>query len=384
MYLKNNNKAFTLIEIMVWIMIVSIVMIWWFQALISITIWKSKLIQETDIQKESFYFTEKLFEMIKKWWTLDYEEYFNRRIIWNSTYSSWHYLVASWFWNFWRNWTVFTTSTPFTTYWEWFYHCRSDNWSQMTWTWCFTTFNSWSINYLASNSHQRYGEYSFQFRDYNSNYDDDGWNPWDENWDWNIIWDDDDEYLWVWPEAFTIWSELKELYLISWNKKNRILFRWSVIKDPDAPSWCSFDASNNITWSGCLWNIEYLKLEWEDRWMDHNLSIVDSTQWDWVVDTWVINKDFTWWASIVAWTTNTPWVPLFPSSINVSEFKIYAYPNKDIWYDWKNDTAWSNIAPYLILKLKLMPSWKSRKKIWWAWKELDFSMTISLSDIYSK
>jgi hypothetical protein len=162
------------------------------------------------------------------------------------------------------------------------------------------------------------------------------------------------------------------------------LFRWSVIKDPDTTNWCSFDASNNITWSGCLWNIEYLKLEWEDRWMDHNLSIVDSTQWDWVVDTWVINKDFTWWASIVAWTTNTPWVPLFPSSINVSEFKIYAYPNKDIWYDWKNDTAWSNIAPYLILKLKLMPSWKSRKQVWWAWKELDFSMTISLSDIYSK
>ena len=37
---------------------------------------------------------------------------------------------------------------------------------------------------------QRYWEYSFQFLDYNSNYDDD---KWDENWDWSIKRDDDDE-----------------------------------------------------------------------------------------------------------------------------------------------------------------------------------------------
>ncbi len=374
MNFKKQNKAFTLIEIMVWIIIVSIVLIWWFKALISITIWKSKLIQETDIQKESFYFTEKLFEMIKKWGTLDYEEYFNRRIIWNTTYSSWHFLQDSWFGNFWRNWTIWTN-----TFWEWFYYCRSDDWTPMTWTGCFTKFNSWIIDYTWEQ--QRFWEYSFQFRDYNSNYDDD---LWDEDGDWNVIWDDDDEYLWVWPDAFNSWTDITELYLISWNKKERLYFRWNVIKDPDAPDSCTFDWNNSITWSGCLWNIEYLRLEWKDRWMNHNLSNIDNTQSDWVIDTWIINTDFTSWIEQVAWTWTVNWVPLFPDSINVSEFKIYAYPNKNIEYDWKNDSIWWNISPYLILKMKLKPSWRSRKQVWWAWKELDFSMTISLSDIYSK
>jgi hypothetical protein len=39
---------------------------------------------------------------------------------------------------------------------------------------------------------QRYGQYSFQFIDYNSNYDADGG---DENGDGEIVGDDDDEYL---------------------------------------------------------------------------------------------------------------------------------------------------------------------------------------------
>lgn len=372
-----NNKAFTLIEIMVWIMIVSIILIWWFQALIAITIWKSKLIQKTNIQKQSFYFTEKLFEMIKKGGTLDYEEYFNRRIIWNNSYSSWHFSTPSWFGNFWKDWSVWSN-----TFGKGFYYCRSNDGEPMTWTGCFTKFNSWSINYLSLNSQQRYWEYSFQFRDYNSNYDNDWWIPWDEDWNWNVIWDDDDEYLGVWPDAFTDWSDLTELYLISWNKKERTYFRWSVKKDPNSPYNCTFTA-NTITWSWCIWNVEYLKLDWKDWWMNHDLWNVDSTQFDWVVDTWVINPEFTWNTDIVAWTWSTHWVWLFPSTINVSEFKIYWYPNKDINYDWKNDNIWDNISPYVILKMKLKPSWKSRKQVWWAWKELDFSMTINLSDIYS-
>jgi len=375
-----NNRAFTLIEIMVWIIIVSIVLIWWFRALVSITIWKTKLIQQTDIQKESFYFTEKLFEMIKKWWLIDYEEYFNRRIIWNTTYLSWHFLKESWFGNFWRNWVVWSN-----TFWEWFYYCRSDDWTAMTWTGCFTKFNSGSIDYLAWNEQQRFWEYSFQFRDYNSNYDDDWGIPWDEDWDGNVIWDDDDEYLWVWPDAFIDWSNLNELYLISGNKKERTYFRWYV--EPDPALWssanCTFDPNNNITGTWCLWNIQYLKLEWKDWWMDHVLWSNDNTESDWVIDTWIINPEFTWWSIDVAWTWSLNWVSLFPDNINVSEFKIYAYPNKDIEYDWKNDSIWSNISPYIILKMKLKPSWKSRRQIWWEVNELDFSMTINLSDIYS-
>ena len=50
---------------MIGILIVSIVMIGGFQALSSVMIGKPRLIEQANIQKESFYFTEKLFEMIK-------------------------------------------------------------------------------------------------------------------------------------------------------------------------------------------------------------------------------------------------------------------------------------------------------------------------------
>ncbi len=383
MNLNKNKKAFTLIEIMVWIMIISMVLIWWFQALISVTIWKSKLIQETDIQKESFYFTEKFFEMIKKWGSIDYEEYFNRKVIWDNLTSSWHFSVASWFWNYW-SWGVLWTSN----YWDNFYYCRSWVWNNMSLVsvnptfWCYNnSFNNYWNNVLWK--HQRYWEYSFQFIDYNSNYDSDDSLPWDEDADGFIIWDDDDEYLWVWPIVFTWGVDLKELYLISWNKEERIFFRWNVKRDKNAPTTATCDTLNTVTWTWCLWTVEYIKLSWKDWWMNHDLNNADSTQSDGVIDTWMINKDFTWWKDIIAWSWTLNWVSLFPDNINISEFKIYAYPNNDINYNWKNYDITSSISPYIIIKMKMKPSWLSRRKIKWQWKELDFSMTINLTDIYS-
>ena len=360
---KNNfieKKAFTLIEVMISILIVSIIIISWFQALSSVTIWKTRIIWQTEIQKEILYFTQKLFEEIKKWWNIDYEEYFNRKVIWTNI-SSWHYSVASWFWNFWSWWIINSSN-----FWDSFYYCASWNWAvnKMTSTWCV----SW-------NNQQRYWQYSFQFIDYNWNYNNDSW---DENEDWNIIWDDDDEYLWDWPKTFTWWVNVHELYLISANKTKRIYFRWNIKKDENAPS--SYTC-NNWSASWCIWTIEYLKLTWKDSWDNHT----NSWSWylDWVIDTWFINKDFPWWWNI-AWTWTITWIPLFSDTINITQFEVYPYPNKDLKYAWKNIDDDINISQYVILKLKIKPSWISRKKIKWNWKELDFSMTINLSDIYSK
>jgi len=377
-----RKHAFTLVEIMVWILIVSIVMVWWFKALTAITIWKAKLIQKTDIQKESFYFKEKLFEMIKKWWIIDYEEYFNRKVIWNTTYSSWHFLVNSWYGNFWK-WGIVWSNT----YWDWFYRCRSWIWvlNKMQWEWCYNnTLNEYWADLLWEQ--QRYWEYSFQFIDYNSNFDNDGAILWDEDWDGKLVWDYDDEYLWDWPSVFSGWIDLTELYLISWDKKKRTLFRWNVSLDPDAPSWstCWFIANSNIlTGTWCIWNIEYLLLDWKDLWMNHSGSW--SSYLDWVIDTWMIDKNLSSWSNIIAWVNNKDyWVPLFSDSINVSEFKVYAYPDKDIKNAWESLDPKENISPYVFLKITLKPSWITRKKIKWAGEELDFSMTINLSELYSK
>jgi len=376
---KNNIIAFTLIEVLLWITIVSIVLVWAFQALSSVMIWKTKLIQETQIRKDSYYFLEKMTQLIKQGGVIDYEEYFNRKVIWNISYWSWHYSKPSWYGNFWKDWTILNQY-----YWDNFYYCRSNDWTAMTWNWCINTFNSWSINY--SGEQQRYWEYSFQFIDYNSNFDNDLWDEDGVNW---IIWDDDDEYLWKGPDVFDNWVDLKELYLISANWKQRSIFRWRVEKDLNAIAWqsCSINSTHNtITWDWCIWTIEYLKLDWKDWWMDHISWNIDNSEYDWVIDTWVINKDFAGWTDVIAWLDNENYrVTLFPDSINVSDFQVYAYPNKDINYAWKESDDSINISPYVILKIKIKPSWLARKRLKTTEvKEIDLSMTINLTDIYSQ
>ena len=393
--IHKNKHWFTLIEIMVGILIVTIVFLGGFQALSSVSIGKARLIQQTDIQKESFYFTEKLFEMIKKSWTLDYEEYFNRKVLnlaGGDLFSDGHFDISSWFGNFWKNGNVGTT-----TYGQTFYYCRSgNNDSQKV-----GTNGCYNSNYNTTLSHlrwedQRYGQYSFQFIDYNSNYDADSWTPWDEDGDWEIRWDDDDEYIWDGPKVFDEGVNLRELYLISWDKKTRTYYRWKVIKDPNATAaqTCVMNDSTNIipaTSDGCLGTVEYIRLLWKDRWMNHTHgTVADDTYLDGVIDTWVIDPEFsesTVGNEIIAWSRSDMddyWVPLFPNTIHVSEFKMYGYPNKDIENSWNNTDPEVNISPYIVLKLKLKPSWVTRKQIKGEGRELDFSMTIHLTDIYSQ
>ena len=398
-------KWFTLVEILVWILIFSIVIIWWFKALVAINIWKIKLIEETNIEKEALYFSEKLFEEIKKGWLVDYEEYFNRKIvnIWKSSlYSSWHYLHKTGFWNFGGFWSVESSS-----YWNNFYYCVSWSWvsNSLSLSWVLSEINLWcvkgnndsdwnsgllySINY--SWKPQRYGQYSFQFKDYNINYDNDSW---DEDWDDKIIWDDDDGDIWLWVDVFSWWLDVKELYLISWDKNKRTFFRWNVIYDKSHPTYdsetrtnsaCDFSDAYSPTWTWCLWTIEFLKLDWYDFWMDHSTWDIDenSTQYDWVIDTWLINKDFAWWEEVIAWSnTNSYWVPLFPDSISVSDFKVFVYPNKDLNRAWKENQT--NIAPYVRINITLIPGFRNRKWIKWSIPEINISTTISLSDIFSR
>lgn len=385
MFKQKNNFWFTLVEIIIWILISSTIIIAWFQFFASVSIWKVKLIESTNIEKETFFFTQKLFEEIKKWWLIDYEEYFNRQVVntWNAwdLYLSWHFKHDTWFGNFWQLWNVWTT-----TYWNWFYYCRSWDWVQMWTLWCVF---SWAINDVWTSFAwipQRYGEYSFQFIDYNSNYDDD-WGDEDWNWSWSIIWDEDDEYLWEWPSVFESWTWVTELYLLSADKKKRTIFRWNVKQDPEV-DWvynCDFTTNpSSPTWTWCLWTIEFLKLDWKDWWLDHSTWSNDFGEYDWVIDTWLIDSDFAWWTD-VAWSNNTNyWLPLFPDTINVSSFEVFAYPNKDIDLAWKDASPETNISPYVRLKLKLSPSWKVKKKISWKVPEFEINTTISLTDIYSR
>lgn len=374
--MKTNKNWFTLVEIMMWIVIFSIIMIWWFYMLSSLNFWKIKLIESTNITKDTFYFSQKLFEDIKMWWSLDYEEYFNRKVIWTWNLNG-HYSVSSWFWNFWQGWTVTTT-----TYWNWFYYCRST--TTIMWNnWCYN--NAFNTNWASLwNSQQRFWQYAFQFIDYNSNRDSD---LGDENLDWNIRWDDDDENLWEWPNVFTSWSDVKELYLISWDKKKRTYFRWNWKQDPKKPT--GIPNCLNTSYSDwCIWNIQMLKLVWKDRWIDHNWWLWFN---DWIIDTWILDPDIYGtstlrWSAIIAWSIdmNNYWLDIFPDSISVKDFKVYPYPNIDRNYSWKSTDDSININPYVRLKITLIPSWKKRASMKWTTPEINISTTINLSDYFSK
>ncbi len=383
--MKKDKKWFTLIEVLLWILIFTIVILWGFQALSAVNIGKIKLIEKTDITKDVVYFSEKLFEEIKGWGTIDYEEYFNRKIV-GSTTSSWHYNKWTGFWNFWSGGMLGTSS-----YGDSFYYCRSLNWDNM-WTWgCFQFMNgkdfsatiSWDWFNASLWTFQRYGQYSFQFIDYNSNEDTDWW---DQNEDGNIRWDDDDEHLWSGPSVFTGGVDVKEIYLISWDGKKRTLLRWNVKEDPwqNKPTWAS--CSTSATWSGCLGTIEILKLEGKDWWVNHSSWSISTGSFDWIVDTWIIDPTF-WTGSeiVVAGSNNYDyWQPLFPDTINVSDFKVYVYPNIDVKHAWKDTSDENNINPYIRLSMTLEPSWKKRSGMQWEIPKYTINTTINLVDYFTK
>jgi hypothetical protein len=241
------------------------------------------------------------------------------------------------------------------------------------WTgWCVKEFNTvWNS---VVGQPQRYWQYSFNFFDYNSNKDEDkyNWNLllWDEDWDWNIIWDNDDENLWIWPETFS-WSKVDEIYLISADKRKRTLFRWRTFKDEDKET-------------EKRWTIEFLRLSWKDWWFEHSKSWTGFS--DWVIDTWIIDKDFTWWDEIIAgkWWTDNFWQPLFWKNVNVKNPEFYLFPNKDLKLSWKDISDRINISTYMRIKMTLSPSYSARK--WFRWKipEIKINTTINLTDIYSR
>ncbi|MFA5917670.1 MAG: prepilin-type N-terminal cleavage/methylation domain-containing protein [Candidatus Gracilibacteria bacterium] len=378
--LNSNKKAFTLIEIMVGITLFSIIITSGFYAFSAVSVGKIKLIGQTGIEKESYFFSERLFEEIKKGGVIDFEEYFNRKVVGNTTFSSGHYEKDTGFGNFGSGGIVGTD-----TYGDYFYFCRSGNLTTLSMGTggCYDNdFNNYSAS--VSGKPQRFGQYTFQFMDYNSNMNDDSGIIGDENGDGNIVGDDDDENIGIGPEALANSGEVQELYLVSGNKKTRTLFRWNVIEDPDRPTGvsCDFSIPKTPTGSGCLGTIEFLKLDLKDLGKNHDLG---TGAYDGTPETWIINPDFAGTGGVIAGSNSgNYWVSLFPKSINVKELDFFLLPNKDINLSWKDSLSSSNFSPYLRIKYTLTPSRSKRGGIKGEIPKLTFSTTITLSDLFSQ
>ncbi len=123
-----------------------------------------------------------------------------------------------------------------------------------------------------------------------------------------------------------------------------------------------------------------LKLEGKDWWVNHSSWSISTGNFDWIVDTWIIDPTF-WTGSeiVVAGSNNYDyWQPLFPDTINVSDVKVYVYPNIDVKHAWKDTSDKNNINPYIRLSITLEPSWKKRSGMQWEIPKYTINTTINL------
>ncbi len=352
-----QKSAFTLIEILVGILIVTIVILSGFQVLSSAGIAKIKLVEQTRIEEEAYFASEKFFEMIKKGWTIDYEEYWNRSS-YNETLQNGYY----------KNPTGYGNNGAI-------YYCASKNNTTMWTGGCLANFwvtQTWVSVANQTGKRQKYWEYALQFIDYNSDADGDGG---DEDGDGNHIGDDDDLYLWIGPKAFS-GSQVQELYLINAQGNERTYFRWNIQSDSYAPAGSTCNTTTGV-WEKCLWTIEFLKLSGEDS---------DS---DGRIDSWYIHPDFLPNTTSVQATAGNMkdgniwkyWQPIFSDTINIQDVEFHLYPNKDAEYSWRDSDESLKVAPYLQLKMTLTPSWKEKRKISWSVPQIPITTTLSLLDL---
>lgn len=396
-----NNKGFTILEMMISMTLFALIITSVIVAVESLSVVRIKTLNRVALLEELYYFSEQLFTGIKDGGTLDYEEYWNRMAVW-TTGTGGHYQDPTWVGNYWLNWVLWTIN-----YWSGIYLCRSDSGSTL-WSssGCLTNNNNGAEGSLTGTGlsfmgeYQRYGQYLAQYTDHNGNGDGDYG---DENADasGSIIGDDDDKALGNAPEVLT--GSIQELYLINKIAKTRTFYRWNISQDPNAiiggalipcifPAFGSGMTSTN---SGCIGNVQILKLKWLDVWDYHTGATTVSTTYDGIIDTWVCTEDWEWCRSnpaplssqYLATGSGGEWINLFPSTINVKNLSFQIYPVKDPWLSWAAPDAaqWSTeispfIHPYVRMNLEMWFSWGKRRTLRNEDPTISISTSVSLSD----
>lgn len=298
--------------------------------------------------ESTYYMLEKV-NLLLRDYTIDYEEYYNRRSVWcNSGYQ------ANFLWNIWinahcNNFTTYGNTNKFltTTGNHQLYFCSSltgysipgqyvvKNASMSAWMGC-------SLSWFQS-----YGEYAYQFVDMRD----------DVDFASGVVNDWDDIALGVGPDAILNSTWVKELYLLSQDKKSRILIRRALIE-----SW-DWNADGIVSWDNEYWyTLQMLKLKGFDAWTDHSFSaMTTSGVYDGTVDTWACDYSqwfichWTWIGNVYSWyrlpsNQDDGRVNLFDRNITVTDRNLMIYPTKDPEYAWADDM--SQINPYFTISIK--------------------------------
>jgi len=305
--------------------------------------------------EETYYIFEKLNIELKDY-TIDYEEYYNRQMVWcddslyrnnfvRDTESSTANKHCDNFTNYGNRNSIQSTPENSISY----YFCSSSTTeatphiviqsNNIAWSWCF---DEWL---MTTPYYQSYWQYKRQFRDVKNNID----------FRTGAVWDNDDQNLGLWPIAIADDTNIKELYLISKGWNQRILFRLDLISQGDR------NRDGTISWDNeYFYTLQMLKLRWFDAWQNHNLDSYSTWSYDGQIDTRTC--DYTQWFicdgpnisnTISSWFRlpdgSDDWrVNILEKNLTITDRNINIQPNTNTEYNRNNENI---INPYFTISL---------------------------------
>lgn len=292
-------------------------------------------LRQTAIQ-QWYEFFERL-NLLMQDYTIDYEEYFNRQMVWcvpwwstglnfkRDTWTWWYCTEFTAYWN--QNSTNRKTYSagPIIAKYHDIYRCSSqqehpgsdDIHRTVKTESCWTIWNK-----------QSFGQYKSLFTDVMET------GP-----------KDDDKDLWK-PlnnsiNAIVDSDNIKELYMISHDWKKRLYFRRKLI---------------NQEWNFVQYKIQMLRLKWFDAWQRHDFTVQSEWFYDWQIDTWACDTSmwFTWHWDSIWWAysgyhlpenADDCWVDLTYWSTSVYTRNLSISPLNDSELYWMDEEH--QINPYM-------------------------------------
>ena len=314
----------------------------------------------TNVIQDSYFVIEKINILLKDY-TIDYEEYFNRKNVGCDTYNS----------DFIRDVGTNGYCDLFTAYGNnsnidqtpsrehKIYYCSSatDETPPAYPQRVIQNTDLKSGSGCSNIGQQSFREYRQQFRDVRKNAD---FVPWAAN-------DDDDENIMKWPKAIEDSTDTKEIYLISQDGKSRIFIRRALIESGD------FNQDGIISGdSEKRYTLQILKLRGLDAGSNHDFDVNNfSGVYDGKIDTRVC--DYAQWfvcnGSWAGWLypnyklpldQNDGWVNLFQKNITISDRNLVVSPNKNPQYALAEDSA--QVNPYFTISFTSKLYGKIREK----------------------
>lgn len=330
-----NRKWFTLLEVLLSVTIVSIFLGTILLIFKDIKSADWKMVDKRIIIAESSNLIDMIHDAALNY-TIDYEEYFNRQMVWAEDTS---------YWNLWE--LYYCWGSNGTNPWKYKFYIRRN-----IWFWCPQLWN------------QKYLEYYFQHRKLsNANILNSATNSW--------------AYQWKWPTAISpnIW--LDYLYLINENWTERYYFRRVKKEEKDINNSISIDLPNEE-----LYTIQMLKLQWLDAWVGHDFN----SRWtyDWFIDTRVCDNSQWYYCNwnIVSNKNRLPidwndwWIDITSNKVTVSDMKIDIYPVKDPYLAINESEYRSD--PYAKISFTMNMYWIESSE------EITMTTSLSFKNSYSK